>query len=67
MIMARLSMAEYLPPTLLHQEWRALLMLGHLWESGNTDSKKAQVWDKVKRLMAGCMDEFRLDVNVDNV
>ncbi len=65
--MARFSVVEYLPPTLLHQEWWALLMLGYLWESGNTDSKKAQVWDKVKHLMAGCMDEFGSDVNVDNV
>ncbi len=42
-MLARLAVPDYLPPTFLHQEWQALLMLSYLWDSGNTGSKKAQL------------------------
>lgn len=66
-MMARLSVAEYVSPTLFHQEWCALLMLGYLWDTGNTASKKLQVCDKVRHLMAGCLEEFPGEMNVDDL
>lgn len=65
--MAQLSVADYVLPTLLHQEWDALLMLGYLWDVGNTVSKKSQVCKKMKHLMAECLDEFQGDVSVDDL
>ncbi|PBK70797.1 hypothetical protein ARMSODRAFT_974057 [Armillaria solidipes] len=66
-MLARLSVLDYVPPTLLHQEWRALLTLPYLWELGNKDTKSAQVREKVKRLMSGCCEEFEGDINIDEL
>lgn len=65
--MAQLSVADYVLPTLLHQEWCALLMLGYLWDVGNTAFKKSQVCEKMKHLMAECLDEFQGDVSVNDL
>ncbi len=63
----QLAIPNFQPPTLLHQEWRALLMLPYLWDSGNTTSKGAQVREKVKHLMSGCFDEFSDDLNLNEL
>ncbi len=42
-------------------------MLGYLWDSGNTASKKSQVCDKVRHLMAGCLDEFLGEMSMDDL
>ncbi len=42
-------------------------MLSYLWESGNVNSKKAQVQEKVKHLIAGCLNKFEDTVNLDDL
>lgn len=66
-MLARLAVSEYVPVTLLHQEWRALLTLPYLWDSGNTKTKSALVRKKVQHLMAGCCGEFDGGINVDEL
>ncbi len=59
-LIARLTLPSYLPPTLLHQDWRALLTLGYVFETDKSDTKCSKRREKVLHLMQGCCGEFEL-------